>query len=154
MKKVLLASSLLLASVISAFAQVPDASGWKVEDDISNQIGWGNLNFTNSPMDYWTLTSDGGNITTTGGLVEIYNGTNCELYQYVELPAGMYKVECQGYYRHGNSWAEDAATFETENWNDYAILYAQGGVYNLEDSSFTADRTFKAPLMPRLFPRV
>ena len=88
------------------------------------------------------------------GLVEIYNGTNCELYQYVELPAGMYKVECQGYYRHGNSWAEDASTFETENWNDNAILYAQGGVYNLEDSSFTADRTFKAPLMPRLFPRV
>ena len=47
MKKVLLVSSLLLASMSSAFAQVPDASGWNKGDEITEQVGLGNPNFTN-----------------------------------------------------------------------------------------------------------
>ncbi|MDO5481608.1 MAG: hypothetical protein Q4F47_00970 [Bacteroidaceae bacterium] len=155
MKKTLLLASLLLASVTSAFAQVPDASSWKEGDEITDQIGWGNLNFTNNPMDYWTITetrSSGHNVTM--GLAEVYDGENVDLYQYVELPAGTYKVECQGYYRFGTSWADDPNSFGTVDWQDLAFLYVQNGTYDLTDSTFTAGRTFQTPLMPRLFEQV
>ena len=55
MKKTLLTASLLLASMTSVFAQMPDASQWKVGDDITDKVGWGNLSFENDPMDYWHL---------------------------------------------------------------------------------------------------
>ena len=155
MKKVLLASSLLLASMSSAFAQVPDASGWNKGDEITEQVGWGNLNFTNDPMDYWTLTetrSSGHNITK--GLAEVFDGENVDLYQYVELPAGMYKVECTGYYRFGVAWADDPNAFNTPEWQDLAQIYVQNGSYNLTDSVFTPNRTFTNPIMPRLFEQV
>ena len=155
MKKVLLAASLLLASMASAFAQMPDASGWKEGDEITDQIGWGNLNFTNNPMDYWTITetrSSGHNVTM--GLAEVFDGENVDLYQYVELPAGVYKVECQGYYRFGTAWADDPNAFGTADWEDLALIYAQNGTYDLTDSTFTAGRTFQTPIMPRLFEQV
>ena len=152
MKKVLLATSLLLASATSAFAQMPDASGWNVGDEITDQIGWGNLNFTNNPMDCWTLNYEAANgVNITSGLAEVYDGSNIDLFQYVELPAGMYRVECQGYYRFGSSWADDPNAFGTADWQDLAIMYVQNGTYNLTDSTFTAGRTFQNPLMPRLF---
>ena len=152
MKKVLLAASLLLASMTSAFAQVPDASGWKEGDEITEQVGLGNPNFTNEPADYWTLDrADQGNPTLTGGCFEMYDGMDVDLYQYVQLPAGMYKVEAQAYYRWGTSWDEDPNQYGTDTWQNNAVIYAQGGTYNLEDSTFTADRTFQTPIMPRLF---
>lgn len=155
MKRVLLASSLLLASMTSAFAQVPDASGWNKGDEITDQIGWGNLNFTNNPMDYWTIEetrSSGHNVTM--GLAEVYDGENVDLYQYVELPAGVYRVECQGYYRFGQAWDNDPNAFGTATWEDNALIYAQNGTYDLTDSTFTAGRTFQTPIMPRLFEQV
>ena len=152
MKKVLLAASLLLASMSSAFAQVPDASGWKEGDEITEQVGLGNPNFTNEPADYWIFErGDQGNPTLTGGCFEMYDGVDVDLYQYVLLPAGMYKVEAQAYYRGGTSWDVDPNTYGTSDWKDNAVMYAQGGIYNLEDSTFIAERTFQTPIMPRLF---
>ena len=58
MKKFLLTASMLVMGVVATFAQVPDASKWKVGDDISNDISWGNLSFESDPMDYWTMKAD------------------------------------------------------------------------------------------------
>ena len=153
MKKTLLTASLLLASMTSVFAQVPDASQWKVGDEITDKVGWGNLSFENDPMDYWHLErfEEKGNLTLTGGAFEIYEGQDVDLYQYVQLPAGMYKVECQAYYRFGTSWSDDPNAYGTEDWEDLAILYAANGTYDIDSDAFTAGRTFKTPLMPRLF---
>lgn len=124
---------------------------WKVGDEITEEIGWGNLSFENDPMDYWKFESSKGSTTQTGGLFEVYDGADADLYQYVQLPAGMYKVECQAYYRCGNSWAEDPNLFGTEDWEDNALLYVQNGKYDIESETFTKNITFKTPLMPRLF---
>ena len=152
MKKTLLTASLLISSMTATFAQMPDASGWKVGDEITEQIGWGNLSFENEPMDFWQITGSGGNTTQTGGLFEWYDGKEEDLWQYVQLPAGMYKVECQGYYRCGTSWDDDPNSYgNPERWEDNALLYVQNGVYDIDSDVFTAGRTFKRPLMPRLF---
>ena len=154
MKKTLLAATLLLTSSVSAFAQVPDASGWKVGDEITEQVGFGNPSFLNEPADYWTLDREEGkgNPTITGGCAEMYDGASVDLYQYIQLPAGMYKVECQGYYRCGTSWDDDPNSFgDDARWQDNALLYASNGTYDIDNNVFTANRTFKSPLMPRLF---
>lgn len=151
MKKLLLSAALLCATALS-YAQMPDASNWKEGDEITEQVSWGNLSFTDATLAPWKLIRNGGSTTETGGLFEVYDGREVDLYQYVELPAGMYKVECQGYYRNGTSWADDPSTFGTENWNDNALLYVSNGTYDITSDAFTAGRTFKIPLMPRLFP--
>lgn len=176
MRKFLLTATMFFVGMVATFAQVPDASGWKKGDEITTQIGWTNLSFesttnlttiketandapdTGTPdvyeIDGWTFEKKEkkGNTTRTGGLFELYDGAEGDLYQYVLLPAGMYKVECQGYYRNGTSWADDPNTFNTDDWEDNAQLYAQNGVYNIESKEFTANKTFECPLMPRLFP--
>lgn len=148
MKKLLLMAVMLLAGS-SAFAQ-----NWKVGDEITNDVPWGNLSFENDPMDYWQLKfQEGkGNSTQTGGLFEFYDGAEIDLYQYVKLPAGMYRVECQGYYRCGTSWDDDPNSYgDPDRWVDNALLTVQNGKYDVESKEFTPDRTFKTPLMPRLF---
>ena len=92
MKKTLLAATLLLTSSVSAFAQVPDASGWKVGDEITEQVGFGNPSFLNEPADYWTLDREEGkgNPTITGGCAEMYDGASVDLYQYIQLPAWLF----------------------------------------------------------------
>ena len=149
MKKILLLASCLIG-MTTASAQ--DASQWNVGDEITNQIGWGNLSFESDPMDYWKVENINGSPTNTGGLFESYEGGDAvDLYQYVYLPAGMYKVECQGYYRNGTSWDADPKAFNTDNWKDYAMLTVQNGIYNIDSDEFTGGRTFSNPLMPRLF---
>ncbi len=155
MKKLLLMAAMLLTGT-SAFAQVPDASEWKKGDEITSKISWGNLSFQNDlqddQMDYWQLTSSKGSFTKTGGLFEVYDGADVELYQYVELPAGMYRVQCQGYYRCGTSWDDDPNSFgNPEKWQDNALLTVQNGKYDVTSNEFAASRTFANPLMPRLF---
>ena len=152
MKKTLLAATLLLTSSVSAFAQVPDASGWKVGDEITEQVGFGNPSFTNDPEDSWIFErAEQGNPTLTGGCFEMYDGVNVDLYQYIQLPAGVYKVEAQAYYRGGTSWDVDPNTYGTSDWKDNAVMYASAGTYSIEDDVFTATRTFSTPVMPRLF---
>lgn len=152
MKKSLLTAALLLTGMTASFAQMPDASQWKEGDEITEQVGWGNLSFENDPMDFWTFTSSKGSTTQTGGLFEVYDGADADLYQYVQLPAGMYIVECQAYYRCGTSWDDDPNSYgDPERWQDNALLYVQNGVYDINSEEFTAARTFKCPLMPRLF---
>ena len=152
MKKQLLAASLLCMSVTASFAQMPDASKWQVGDEITSEVGWGNLSFENEPMDYWQLKSSKGSFTQTGGLFEVYDGADVDLYQYVQLPAGMYKVECQAYYRCGTSWDDDPNSFGDPNrWENNALLQVSNGQYDIDSDEFTAGRTFKTPLMPRLF---
>lgn len=133
----------------SAFAQ-----NWKEGQEITDQVEWGNLSFENDPMDFWTFESTKGSITSTGGLFELYDGADADLYQYVKLPAGMYEVTCQGYYRWGTSWDEDPNQFGKDAWENNAFLYVQNGVYNIDSNEFTQDREFKTPLMPRLFEEV
>ncbi|MBQ9363624.1 MAG: hypothetical protein IJT97_09450 [Bacteroidaceae bacterium] len=152
MKKILLTASLLIASMSATFAQVPDASQWKVGDEITDQVNFGNPSFENATKDPWQFTMSKGSTTETGGLFECYDGADEDLYQYVLLPAGMYRVECQGYYRCGTSWDDDPNSYgDPERWQDNALLYAQNGTYDIDSDEFTAGRTFKCPLMPRLF---
>ena len=135
MKKFLLTASMLMMGVVATFAQK-----WEVGQEITNEIGWGNLSFENSPMDFWKVEASG-SPTTTGGAFEAYDNDKVDLYQYVKLPAGMYKVVCQGYYRGGNSGSDDptAALAEgqcaynwsnRDNWVDNAFLSVYNGVYN------------------------
>ena len=91
MKKLLLSAAFALMS-FAAFAQeVPNATQWKIGDDISESVGFGNLSFENDPMDYWQVKSTQGNPNTTGGVFEIYDGSG-EVFQYILLPAGMYEL--------------------------------------------------------------
>jgi len=151
MKKLLLFAAFALMS-FAAFAQdAPDASQWKIGDDVSEAVGFGNLSFENDPMDFWQVDCTKGNPNTTGGLFEIYDGSG-DVFQYLYLPAGMYEVNCQGYYRFGNSWAEDPNTFDNGTWKNLSLLYATAGTYDIDSKEFTASgTTFSNPLMPRLF---
>jgi len=85
MKKLLLAAAMLLGISSAAVAQT-----WEVGQEITTEIEWGNLSFENDPMDFWRFEGQG-STTQKGGLFEVYSGTGCDLYQYVKLPAGMYK---------------------------------------------------------------
>ena len=154
MKKLLLSAAFALMS-FAAFAQeVPNATQWKIGDDISESVGFGNLSFENDPMDYWQVKSTQGNPNTTGGVFEIYDGSG-EVFQYILLPAGMYELNCQGYYRFGNSWEVDPNTFADETWENKTLLYATAGTYDIDSNEFVASgSTFSNPLMPRLFEEV
>lgn len=144
--------TLIMVLFAATTMNAQDASSWKPGDEITDQVKWGNLSFQNDPMDYWEFTSEGGNTTTTGGLFELYDGAKANLYQVVELKAGMYRLECQAYYRCGNSWENDPSLFGTEDWEDNAQLYVQNGTYNIESKEFNGGRIFQSPVMPRLFP--
>ena len=150
MKKILLTASLLVASMSATFAQMPDASKWKVGEEITESVGLGNPSFENPTKDPWQFVTSKGSTTETGGLFECYNGADEDLYQFVQLPVGQYRLECQGYYRNGTSWADDPNTFNTSDWQDNALLYASNGTYNI-DGTFDPSHTFTTPLMPRLF---
>lgn len=156
MKKFLLTASMLMMGVVATFAQK-----WEVGQEITNEIGWGNLSFENTPMDFWKVDASG-STTQTGGAFEAYNNDKVDLYQYVKLPAGMYKVECQGYYRGGSSGSDNPETalgekqcaynwLNKEYWEDNAVLSVYNGVYNEEKGTFIPNHQFKTPLMPRLF---
>lgn len=165
MKKFLLAASMLLVGIVATFAQdKPDASNWSKGDEITNELNWGNLDFTANPMSDWTLKATKmDSPTTTGGAFEAYDNSNVDLYQYVWLPAGMYRLECQGYYRCGSS---GNSTFKTgaeskegecawywlnNKWEDNALLSVYNGVYDEDAEEFIPNHQFKKPLMPRLF---
>ena len=161
MKKFLLTASMLVMGIVATFAQELSAANWKEGQEITNEIGWGNLSFENTPMDFWKVDASG-STTQTGGAFEAYNNDKVDLYQYVKLPAGMYKVECQGYYRGGSSGSDNPETalgekqcaynwLNKEYWEDNAVLSVYNGVYNEEKGTFIANHQFKTPLMPRLF---
>ena len=139
----------------AAFAQeIPNATQWKIGDDISESVGFGNLSFENDPMDFWQVKSTQGNPNTTGGVFEIYDGSG-EVFQCILLPAGMYELNCQGYYRFGTSWDVDPNTFENGTWENLSKLYATAGTYDIESKEFVeSGTTFSNPLMPRLFEEV
>ena len=129
MKKILLSASLLLAGMMTSYAQVPDASQWTKGQEITEAVNFGNPSFENDPFDYWQLESSKGSFTKTGAsLFEVYDGADVDLYQYVQLPAGMYRVECQGYYRNGESWAYDPNSYANQFFNgtgaDFTSHYA------------------------------
>ena len=138
MKKLLLTAAFAIMS-FAAFAQdAPDASTWKVGDDVSEAVNFGNLSFENDPMDYWQVDCTKGNPNTTGGLFEIYDGSG-DVFQYLYLPAGMYEVNCQGYYRFGNSWAEDPNTFDNDTWKNLSLLYATAGTYDIDSEDIDSE---------------
>ena len=156
MKKSLLSVALaVVASAGYAQQKVADASNWKVGEDISDKIEWGNLKFENNPMDYWTLAKGAGSTTQTGGLFEVYDGSDCDLFQYVYLPKGQYRLQCQGYYRCGGSDQNDTGdptAFDSDEFEYNAKLYVQDGTYNQDTKEFKKGYLrFENPLMPRLY---
>ena len=144
MKKFLLTASMLIMGIVATFAQP-----WAVGDEITGKIV--NPSFLEADATPWHFLNSGGNPTITGGVCELYDGSNADVFQYIELPAGMYKLECQGYYRIGQGWDQDPQIYGTDAWEDNAVIYVQNGKYNIDADEFTAGRTFKTPLMPRLF---
>lgn len=152
MKKLLLCAAFAMMS-FAAFAQdAPNASEWKIGDDVSEAVGFGNLSFESDPMDYWTFKSSKGSTTTKGGLFEVYDGADCDLYQCIYLPAGMYELNCQGYYRFGTSWDVDPNSYANGTWENLSKLYAEAGTYDIDSEEFIGSgSSFSNPLMPRLF---
>lgn len=165
MKKLLLTAAFALMA-FAAFAQdAPSAIQWKVGDDISADVNFGNLSFENPTtketedgpelMDFWSFTSSKGSTTMTGGLFECYDGADCDLFQLIQLPAGMYELNCQGYYRFGTSWDADPKSWADGTWENLSKLYAVAGTYDITSNEFTeSGNTFSNPLMPRLFEEV
>ena len=152
MKKHLLIGVALLLSAAMQAQPAVDPSGWKEGEDVSDAVGFGNRSFESNPLDYWSETHTGGNPTFTGGLAEVYDGHDCDLWQVLYLPAGTYTLECQGYYRNGNSWAEDPNTWDNGTWVNRAKLYAEVGQYDIDSEEFTESAgVFEGWLMPRLF---
>lgn len=152
MKKLLLLGASLLLSVAIQAQPTIDSSNWKEGDDISDAVGFGNRSFESDPMDYWQETHVDGNPTYTGGLAEVYNGHDCDLWQVIYLPAGTYTLECQGYYRNGTSWDEDPNTWSNGSWVNRAKLYAETGLYDIDSEEFVSSGSpFEGWLMPRLF---
>ena len=71
MKKLLLSAAFAFMS-FAAFAQeIPNATQWKIGDDISEAVGFGNLSFENDPMDFWQVNCSKGNPNQTGGVFEM-----------------------------------------------------------------------------------
>lgn len=147
MKKTLLTAAIAFLGISASFAQ-----NWKAGDEITDQVNWGNLSFTDDSFEPWTVESSKGSFTKSGGLFEVYDGADVDLYQYVELKAGMYHLECQAYYRFGNSWEADPSSYGTDSWQDLAQLTVQNGTYSIDSKEFLGGRIFQAPIMPRLFP--
>lgn len=148
MKKLLLAA-VMLASGASAFAQAPDISGLKKGDEITDKVSWQNLSFEDGGNG-WNITTTSGDGGRFGGAVEFYNGSGIDLYQIVPLKAGLYRMECQGYYRCGGE-GEEWQLMSNGGYVDNGIIYVQNGTYDESSNTFTASRTFKSPVMPRLF---
>ncbi|MBO4665163.1 MAG: hypothetical protein J5663_12255 [Bacteroidaceae bacterium] len=155
MKKSLLGVAFAAFSSVTFAQQNVDASNWTKGEDISDKIGWGNLKFENNPMDYWTLTKGSGSTTETGGLFEVYDGSDCDLFQYVYLPKGQYRLQCQGYYRCGGSdqnESGDPTAFDNDDFEYNAQLYVQDGTYDVNTKEFKKGYLrFENPLMPRLY---
>ena len=154
MKKLLLCAAFAMMS-FAAFAQdAPNASEWKIGDDVSEAVGFGNLSFESDPMDFWKTDCSKGSPNTTGGLFELYDGSG-EVFQYLYLPAGMYEVNCQGYYRFGTSWDVDPNSYANGTWENLSLLYAESGTYDIDSEEFTGSGSvFSNPLMPRLYEEV
>ena len=152
MKKLLLFAAFAMMS-FAAFAQdVPDVSDWKIGDDVSEAVGFGNLSFDTESLEPWVFKTSKGTPNVTGGLFEIYDGFDCDLYQYLYLPAGMYELNCQGYYRFGTSWDVDPNSYANGTWENLSKLYAEAGTYDIDSEEFTSSGSlFSNPLMPRLF---
>ena len=154
MKKLLLFMLLVEYAVFNVYAQSLDPSQWEIGDDISETVGFGNLSFENDPMDFWQVDCTKGNPNTTGGLFELYDGSG-DVYQYLYLPAGVYELNCQGYYRFGNSWDVDPNAYANNTWKNLSLLYATAGTYDIDSQEFAASgTTFSNPLMPRLYEEV
>ena len=145
---------LFTLALIACFGITAMAQPWSVGQEITDQVSWGNLSFENDPFDCWTWIQTSGSTTQTGGSFEMYDGGEAELYQVIQLPAGMYEVTCQGYYRGGTSWDDDPNTWAgtgANKWEDRAWIFAASGTYDITSQEFTEGKVFKTPLMPRLF---
>ena len=157
MKKFLLTASMLVMGIVATFAQdVSDASKWQVGDEVTDVIK--NPSWKDATNKDWTVNSQGGP-TVTGGAFEVWRGgDNAEFYQFIQLPAGQYRLECQGYYRAGDAGLDsntrDDVVFTSGNWVDYAFLSVRGGIYNASSKKFVESRKWETPLMPRLFEKV
>ena len=156
MKKFLLTASMLMLSVVATFAQELDPSKWTVGQEIEGIIQ--NPSFTIPKADgiIWEY-KNAADPRIDESLFESYNsGTETQVYQYIQLPAGMYRLTCQGYYRGGGADqdAENYADYDNK-WQDNTMLFAQKGEYDKEKNTFKgATRIDKTPLMPRLFEHV
>ena len=154
MKKLLLSAAFAFISYAAFAQEAPNTTQWKVGDDVSEAVGFGNLSFENDPMDFWQVDCTKGDPNTTGGLFELYDGSG-DVFQYLYLPAGMYELNCQGYYRFGTSWDVDPNTYANGTWENLSQLFATAGTYDIDSKEFVASgTTFSNPLMPRLFEEV
>lgn len=145
---------LFTLALAACFGITAMAQPWSEGEEITDQVSWGNLSFENDPFDCWTWIQTNGSTTQTGGSFEMYDGGEAELYQIIQLPAGMYEVTCQGYYRGGTSWDDDPNTWAgtgANKWEDRAWIFASTGVYDITSEEFTEGKVFKTALMPRLF---
>ena len=116
--KVVLTDTNITAMTSTPF-QPKYTSGTDMTDYIVNPRFEGNTNYG------WTIKKADGNSDVNYNEQEFYNNSSFSIKQTVEgLPAGRYRLSCQGFYRAGSySTAATAHTADTESLN--ATLYAQ-----------------------------
>ena len=140
MRKLLLLTSLFIMGSVASFAQ--DTSEWTIGEDVSQYLEWGDYDGTTNDGGFWQGTEAAYSFNEW----EIFQGSDVDRYQLFWMPAGVYELRCQGFYREGGN-GEAAKIFFEGSPTKNAVLYAETGTGDLE--TFEATKTYSSPLMPQ-----
>lgn len=140
-KKIVLSAVLLSLGMINMYAD----NDWKVGDDISSQLDWGDYTGKTNSSKYWRGTS----AAYANNEWEVYQGSDVDRYQILYLPAGIYKFKCQAFYRDGIN--EDAGKkYFAGTSSTNAVLYVENGFMTdktgNKNGSFVTSRVWSTPL--------
>lgn len=126
-----------------------DPSSWKVGQDISAELEWGDYDGTTNSGNYWK----GSGASYSNDEWENFQTSNIDRYQFVWLPAGVYKLHAQAFHRYGDQGAAAKLYFTGTEPANHAYLYADilSGVQLSEEDAisivdFTVDRTWQTAL--------
>ncbi len=154
MKK-LFTLALALVGLLSANAQ--SSEGWTEGQDVTAALGLGDCDGSFSGS--WKANNyDGGDVSSIGdywkgtmpneynseGCIAFYNGGNAfptlDIYQVVKVPAGVYTINVQSYYREGNP-NDTFTNYRNNNPKKNAFLYAS--ILAGQDPESEVKREFK-----------
>lgn len=114
-----LLSVLFAATACMAVNAQIDASSWKVGDNISDQLNWGDYDGTTNDG-YWKGTG----ASYSSNEWENFQVSDIDRYQFVYLPAGVYTLRAQAFHRYGDPSAAASLYFNGTEQDAYAYLYA------------------------------
>ena len=152
--------TLVLAVVGLLSANAQSSEGWSEGQDVTAELGLGDCDGTFSGS--WKANSyDGGDVSSIGdywkgtmpnefndnGCLAFYNGGNAfptlDIYQVVKVPAGVYTINVQSYYREGNP-NDTFTNYRNGNPKKNAFLYAS--ILAGQDPESEVKRDFSTPI--------